>query len=179
MFESEATARTTAEIVSGHRNTTASFFIRLRRLIAGKLSSCELSGEVEAEESCFGGIRKGKRWRGAPEKWRHSACLSGPGRFFTAIAANLRAGVLLPIIEEKVTPVSIVCTDSFKTYNALDPCAFHHMRINHSELFADRGNYINGIENLWIQAKRHLWQFNVINKDSFHWFIEERERRFN
>jgi transposase len=29
---------------------------------------------------------------------------------------------------------------------------FHHLRINHSELFADAKNHINGIENFWNQA---------------------------
>jgi hypothetical protein len=36
----------------------------LRKLIASKLPSYELSGEVEADESYFGGMRKGKRGRG-------------------------------------------------------------------------------------------------------------------
>ncbi|MBT4667126.1 MAG: IS1595 family transposase, partial [Opitutae bacterium] len=47
------------------------------------------------------------------------------------------------------------------------------------DLFADRGNHINGIENFWNQAKRHLRKFNGINKVSFHWFLKECEWRFN
>jgi hypothetical protein len=35
--------------------------MRLRQLIASKLPSYELDGEVEADESYFGGARKGKR----------------------------------------------------------------------------------------------------------------------
>ena len=66
------------------------------------------------------------------------------GKVFTAIVPNARTKTLLPIIEEKVTPDSIVYTDSFKSYNALEVSDFHHMRINHSELF-DRRNHINGI----------------------------------
>ncbi len=42
-------------------------------------------------------------------------------------------------------PDSIVSTDSFSSYNALDVSAFHHVRINHSELFADVRNHINGV----------------------------------
>ena len=63
-----ATVRATSEIVGVHRNTATSFFMRLRRIIAGKLPSYELSGEVEADESYFGGTRKGKRGRGAEGK---------------------------------------------------------------------------------------------------------------
>jgi transposase len=40
-------ARATSEIVGVHRITATSFSMCLRRLIAGKLNSYELSGEVE------------------------------------------------------------------------------------------------------------------------------------
>ena len=179
MFVVGATARATAEIVGVHRNTAASFFMRLRRLIAGKLPSYELSGEVEADESYFGGTRKGKRGKGASGKVAVFGLLKRGGKVFTAIVPNARTETLLPIIEEKVTPDSIVYTDSFKSYNALDVSDFHHMQINHFDLFADRGNHINGIENFWTQAKRHLRKFNGINKVSFHWFLKECEWRFN
>ena len=53
------------------------------------------------------------------------------------------------------------------------------MRINHSKLFADRRNHINGIENFWNQAKRHLRGYNGIPKQHFHLFIKECEWRFN
>jgi hypothetical protein len=49
---------------------------------------------------------------------------------------------------------------------------FHHLRINHSELFADKQNHINGIENFWSQAKRHLRRFNGIKPDNFYWFLK-------
>ena len=67
-----------------------------------------------------------------------------------------------------MTPDSIVYTDSFRAYNALDVIDFHHMRINHFELFADQDNHIDGIEDFWHQAKRHLRKFNGIDRDSFH-----------
>jgi transposase-like protein len=59
-------------------------------------------------------------------------------------------------------PDSIVYTDTFRSYNALDVSDFHHMRINHSELFANRQNHINGIENFWNQTKRYMRKFNGI-----------------
>jgi len=53
------------------------------------------------------------------------------------------------------------------------------MRINHSKLFADRYNHINGIENFWNQAKRQLRKFNGIKQDNFYWLLKECEWRFN
>ena len=68
MFVAGATARATAEITAVNRNTVRLFYQRLRKLIASKLPCYELSGEVEADESYFGGVRKGKRGRGAAGK---------------------------------------------------------------------------------------------------------------
>ena len=178
-FVAGTTARTAAEIIGVQPNTAIRFYMRLRFLIASQLPSYELNGEVEADESYFGGIRKGKRGRGAAGKVAVFGLLKRGGKVFTAIVPNARTETLLPIIEERVTPDSIVYTDTFKAYNALDVTEFHHMRINHSKLFADRGNHINGIENFWNQAKRHLRRFNGIKPNNFHWFLKECEWRFN
>ncbi len=52
-------------------------------------------------------------------------------------------------------------------------------RINHSTHFAERQNHINGIENFWNQAKRHLRKFNGIPKAHFELYLKECEWRFN
>lgn len=179
LFVAGATARASAEICEVNRNTAATFFMRLRQLIASKLPSYSLSGEVEADESYFGGVRKGKRGRGAAGKVAVFGLLKRGGKVYTAIIPNSQSSTLLPIIEENVEPDSIVYTDHFGAYNALDVSAFHHVRINHSELFADANNHINGIENFWNQAKRHLRRFNGIKRENFYWFLKECEWRFN
>ncbi|MDW0462260.1 transposase [Mannheimia haemolytica] len=63
--------------------------------------------------------------------------------------------------------------------DALDVSEFHHERINHSELFAEKQNHINGIENFWNQAKRVLRKYNGINRKNFPLFLKECEFRFN
>ena len=60
-FVAGTTARATGEIIGVNKNTATSYFMRLRKLIASKLPSYKLSGEVEMDESYFGGKRKGKR----------------------------------------------------------------------------------------------------------------------
>ena len=62
-------------------------------------------------------------------------------------------------------------TDGWRGYNVLDVSDFHHFRINHSELFADKQNHINGIENFWNQAKRHMRKFNGVPKAHFGLFL--------
>lgn len=179
LFVAGSTAHAAAEIVGIQANSAIAFFMRLRRLIASNLPSYELSGEVEADESYFGGVRKGKRGRGAAGKVAVFGLLKRRGKVYTAIIPNAKTETLLPIIHEKVLPDSIVYTDCLRSYNALDVSAFHHRRINHSTLFAEGRNHINGIENFWNQAKRHLRKFNGIKQENFYWFLKECEWRFN
>lgn len=134
---------------------------------------------MKTDESYFGGVRKGKRGRDAAGKVAILGLLKRGGKVYTAIIPNSKTESILPIIEEKVRPDSIVYTDTFGAYNALDVSSFYHLRINHSKLFSDRQNHINGIEKFWNQAKRHLRRFNGIKKEHFYWFLKECEWRFN
>ena len=178
-FVAETTARASAELLDIQPNTAIRFFMHLRQLIASQLPSYELSGEVEADESYFGGKRKGRRGRGAKGKIAVFGLLKRRGKVYTAIVPDAKTKTLLPIIKDKVKPDSIVYTDTFRSYNALDVTDFHHRRINHSKIFADEHNHINGIENFWNQAKRQMRKYNGIKKDNFYWFLKESEWRFN
>ena len=86
---------------------------------------------------------------------------------------------LMLIIRRKIKPDSIVYTDCWRSYNALDVSEFKHYRINHSKLFAQKQNHINGIENFWNQAKRHMRKFNGIPRQHFNLFLKECGWRFN
>jgi hypothetical protein len=79
-------------------------------------ASYDLSGAVEADESDFGGVRKGTRPRAAAGKVPVFGLLKWGGKVFTAIIPNARSRTLRPIIREPVPPGSIVYTDSFTAY---------------------------------------------------------------
>lgn len=85
----------------------------------------------------------------------------------------------MPVISNKITSDSVVYTDHWHSYNALDVTGFSHYRINHSSNFADGSNNINGIENFWNQEKRVLRKYNGIDRNAFLLFIKECEFRFN
>jgi len=179
-FVSGSTARTAAALVGVNRNTAAYYFQRLRQLICQAVEDeTPFFGEIEVDESYFGGKRKGKRGRGAAGKVPVFGILKRGGRVYTKVIPDVRSATLMRILEQKIVPDSIVFTDSLGTYNVLDVSDFHHVRINHSELFAQGRNHINGIENFWNQAKRHLRKFNGIPKDQFGLFLKECEWRFN
>ena len=181
-FIAGTTARTAASLVGVHRNSAAFYFHRLREVIAHELeaeSEAMFGGEIEVDESYFGGKRKGKRGRGAAGKIPVFGLLKWGGKVHTRVIPNAAGKTLVPIIERKVTPDSIVYSDSWRGYNALDVSSFKHFRINHSELFAEGRNHINGIENFWNQAKRHMRKFNGVPKEHFGLFLKECEWRFN
>ena len=94
------------------------------------------------------------------------------GKVYTKVIADASSSTLYPIIRRKVVPDSIVYSDCWKGYNVLDVSEFKHYRINHSKLFADRQSHINGIENFWNQAKRHMRKFNGVPKEHFGLFFE-------
>ena len=180
-FVASVSARTAADLVGVNRNTAILYFHKLRELIASRLAEEApfLAGEVEVDESYFGGVRKGKRGRGAAGKVPVFGLLKRGGKVYAVMIEDAKAHTLLGIMRDRIEPDSIVYTDSFHSYDVLDVSEFHHIRINHSEKFVDEKNHINGIENFWNQAKRHLRRYNGIPKAHFHLFLKECEWRFN
>jgi transposase len=175
-FILEVTARSAANILDIQPNSAALFYRKIRQVIAFNLAleaSEVFNGDIELDESYFGGVCKGKRGRGAAGKVAVFGMLKRQGKVFTVIVENTKADTLMPVIARKIKPDSIVYTDGYYSYDALDVSAFHHYRINHSEAFADDKNHINGIENFWNQAKRVLRKYNGIDKKSFPLFLKE------
>jgi transposase len=182
-FVLQVTARSAADMLGIQVNTSALFYHKIRQVIWTRLelqAEEMLGGEIELDESYFGGHRKGKRGRGAAGKVIVFGILKRDDRVFTKVVADTKADTLMPIIRQKIMPDSVAYTDSYHSYNALDVSGFHHHRINHSTHFAEHSfNHINGIENFWNQAKRVLRKYNGIPKQHFHLFIKECEFRFN
>jgi transposase len=179
-FVSGSTARTAACLVDVNKSTAAFYFQRLREIIALQSEDTSpLFGEIEVDESYFGGHRKGKRGRGAGGKIPVFGLLKRGGKVYAKVIPDSKGKTLKAIIEDKVVPDSIVYSDTFRSYDVLDISTFKHLRINHSELFSDHSNHINGIENFWNQAKRHMRRFNGIPAAHFHLYLKECEWRFN
>ena len=180
-FVAGTPARTAADLVSVNRNTATLYYHKLRETICEHVAhESPFGGEVELDESYFGGHRKGKRGRGAAGKVVVFGILKRGGRVYTALPANLKRATLLPIIHSQVEPDSVVFTDGFRAYDTLNASGFEHYRVNHAEeLVSASGAHINGIENFWSQSKRHLRRYNGIPKAHFELFIKECEWRFN
>ena len=172
-FVSGSTARTAAELVNVNKSTAAYYFHRLREIIALETRNTSvLSGEFEVDESYFGGTRKGRRGRGAAGKIPVFGILKRGGKVYTQAIPDASGRTLIPIIEDRIMPDSIVYSDCWRGYDVLDVSEFKHYRINHSKMFVDKQNHINGIENFWNQAKRHMRKFNGVPAKHFPLFLK-------
>ncbi len=155
LFVAGTRARCAARLCGVNRKSAAYYFHRLREIIA-----FELERGAGGKIPVFGLLKRG-------------------GKVYTKIIPDASSKTLQPIIERKVVSDSIVHSDGWRGYNALDVADFYHFRINHSELFAEGDNHINGTENFWNQAKRHMRKFNGVPKTNFGLFLKECEWRFN
>ncbi|MFW9303093.1 IS1595 family transposase [Glaesserella parasuis] len=181
-FMLEVTARSAADLLVIQPNSAILFCRKIREVISYHLAleaDEVFDGQIELDESYFGGPRKGKRGRGAAGKVAVFGILKRQGKVFTVVVNDTKTTTLMPVIARKIKPDSWVYTDTYRSYDALDVSEFHHERINHLELFAVKQNHINDIENFWNQAKRILRKYNGIDRKSFPLFLKECEFRFN
>jgi len=181
LFVAQATARTAAELAQVHRNSVILYFHKLRQCIASHMAEVEPELAVfECDESYFGGVRKGKRGRGAAGKVCVFGILKRGGRVYSLPVADASSKALLTALKTRVKADSVVYTDNLASYNILDVSGFTHRRVDHSKTFVStRGNHINRIENFWNQSKRVLRKYNGISGKYFFLFLKECEFRFN
>ena len=179
-FVAGATSRTAGVLVGVNHKTAAYYFHRLREIIYQATDDeIPIFGEVEVDESYFGGERKGKRGQGVASKVPVFGLLKRGGKVYAKVIPNANEKILKAIMDKKIVPDSIVYSDTFDSDNMLDVSDFGHYQIKHSKLLADKQNHINGITNFWNQAKRHMRKFNGIPRKSFPLFLKECEWRFN
>ena len=122
-FVLEVTARSAADMLGIQANTGILFYRKLREIIAYHLAQEAheiFGGAIELDESYFGGVRKGKRGRGAAGKVAVFGILKRGGKVYTKVVINTKAETLMPLITSKIEPDSVVYTDCYRSYNALE-----------------------------------------------------------
>ncbi len=138
----------------------------------------KLSGEIECDESYFGGKRKYMRGRGAYNKIKVFGLLERQGKIFTVIVNDVSAKTLMGEIIKNSEKGSVFYTDKFKSYKSLK---FYgkHISIDHGKNFARKHNHINGLEGFWSFAKERMLKYHGISKNNFHLYLKEMEFRYN
>ena len=137
-----------------------------------------LSGEIEMDETMFGGKRPGKRGWGAAGKHIVFGIYQRSGKVLTFPIASRSKQQLVPLMTAYTMPGSLYYTDDWHAYTSLA------IRGNHVVITKDKGrpkgrNHINSIEGFWSYAKHWLYQYRGVPKQYFHLYLKETEWRFN
>jgi transposase-like protein len=190
-FVADVNATTAAKLIKVNRNTVNLWYNNFRQKILEyqEHENGSFHGEVELDESYFGGARKKihaqdrrKRGRGAENKIPVFGIKKREdGRVYTQIIKNASKQELLPIIRRLISKDNtIVYTDKWRSYDGLVLDGYKHKRINHSKTYSNRrGTHVNGIENFWSFSKRRLAKFNGVSRKTFLLHLKECEFRYN
>jgi transposase len=178
LFELEVSARKASIQLGVSYPTALKGFDILRSAILQELSRSDetLKGEIEADESYFGGKRKGKRGRGAGGKTIVFGILERGGKVSVKIVKDVSADTLINETVAKVRRGSIVYTDKWKGYDSLMFCGYRHLNIDHGCKFKQGKVCINGLEGFWSFAKERLIKHHGISKNKFLLYIKEMVR---
>ena len=128
-FYIEVSARKTAKELNFNYRLVHRRFMHFRRKIAEYCNqeARKLNGELELDESYFGGRRKGNRERGANNKAIAFGILERKGKVHTIIVGNVKAETLMKAIESKTKKGSVFYTDGFRSYADLKQYGKHNV----------------------------------------------------
>jgi transposase-like protein len=176
------TATQTAALVKINRNTINRYYRLIRERVAEYEERLmqQFAGEVELDESYFGGYHKGNIGRSVKSKIPVFGILKRNGKVYTQVVPDVSARTLKAIVKHRVRRGSTIFSDSWKSYDGLVFDGYEHIRINHAESFVEqKRNHINGIESFWSYVKNKLTKFYGITPEHFYFFLKEYEFRFN
>lgn len=181
LFELEISARKIAQQVELSYPTVlrAVHLIRMAIVSADRGAEDLLEGEVEMDETYFGGKRKGRRGRGARNKVPVFGILERNGIVRVDVLKDVTAESILSLTIKIVRRGSIVYTDKFKSYDSLMFCGYRHLKVDHSRRFSTGRVYINGLEGFWSYAKERLIKHHGVSKEKFPLYLKEMEFRYN
>jgi len=179
-FSIEATAHKTAKELKVNYRTILTRFNNFRRKIAQyqEENFRILRGEIECDESYFGGRRKYLRGRAKSNKVIVLGLLERKGKIHTTVVENVTANSLLEEIKASSEKGSVFYTDQFKSYKSLK---FYrkHLTVDHQKTFGRGKNNINGLEGFWSYAKERLLKYHGVSKNNFILYLKEIEFRYN
>ncbi len=181
LFELELSVRKIAQQLRLSYNAAYKAINTIRAAILAHSTDGDvfLRGEVEVDESYFGGKRKGKRGRGAAGKVPVFGILEREGRVFVEVLPSTRAKDVLALTVKKVRRGSIVYTDKYRSYDALMFCGYRHLRVDHGKYFSRGRVYINGLEGFWSYAKERIMKYHGVSPQRFPYYLKELEFRYN
>lgn len=161
----------------------------LRRAMAHEVPPV-FRGTVEVDETYLGGAWKNKRLarrRAGTRRGRGTSktpvfgILCRGGLVWAQVVPDVAARTLLPLIRRRVTPGSIVCSDTWTSYTGIAAKGYVHRLVEHGQRqYSDRcGSHINGLEGFWGYLKRRLAAKGGIRRERLPLYLAEYVWRYN
>ncbi len=107
-------------------------------------------GEIELDKSYFGGIRKGKRGRGAGGKTAVFGLLKRNGKVYTVVVKDTKQTTLMPIITNKSSLTALFTLIVIEVTMLLMSMILNTLELiiqKSLQIKSNKLNHINGIEN--------------------------------
>ena len=140
-----------------------------------------LTGEVEVDETYVGGIRKGKRGRGAEGKAKVIGAVERNGKVIANVVPDVKRHTLVPFMSRKVDRNATLYTDTFPSYDHMTRLGYRHLRIAHQDKEWARGKvHTNSIEGFWSLLKRGIGGvYHSVSEKYLQNYINEYGFRYN
>ena len=144
----------------------------------GPLGGLEI---IEADETYVGGVRRGKRGRGAEGKTAVFGVVERKGHVKTQVVPNVRMVTLMPLIQAMVPPNAVITTDELNSYNKVKSLGHLHETVRHGKGEYARGDvHTNTIEGFWSQFKRSVHgTFHAVSPKHLQTYLNEFSFRYN
>jgi len=144
----------------------------------GPLGGLEI---IEADETYVGGVRRGKRGRGAEGKTPVFGVVERKGHVKTQVVPNVRMVTLMPLIQAMVPPNAVITTDESNSYNKVKSLGHLHETVRHGKGEYARGDvHTNTIEGFWSQFKRSVHgTFHAVSPKHLQTYLNEFSFRYN
>lgn len=152
---------------------------QIRKLM--KQDKIELDGTVEVDETYVGGVRKGKRGRGAEGKTPVVGLVERKGDIVVKVVGNVQASTVMPLIRQNVKIGSHVMTDEFAIYNGVEGSGYDHDVIRHKDKQYVNGNiHTNTVDGFWSQMKRSIGgTYHHVSPKYLQTYTDEFSYRYN
>ena len=140
-----------------------------------------LNGKVEVDESYFGGVRRGKRGRGAEGKTAVIGIVQRQGKVTASVVSNVKSSTVMSLIRRNVARTAIVYTDEFHSYDRVAMAGYRHKRVQHSaKVYVNGDAHTNNIEGFWSLAKRGIsGVYHAVSPKYLQTYLNEYAFRYN